>query len=130
MRRAGSLEKIAWRSILPGTVFAPMAKPFQQAHSFSTRDGESSRQEIVWLIFHARFCSFGSRWVRLRPPRPYPPLRIRPAVIDQIGANVDLMSTIASVTGAPLPADRRYDSIDLSPTLADDAPQPFIAGNK
>ena len=31
--------------------------------------------------------------------------------------NVDLMSTIASVTGSPLPADRKYDSIDLSPTL-------------
>lgn len=45
------------------------------------------------------------------------PGTIAPDVIDGIGVNVDLMATIATVTGAPLPSDRKFDSVDLSGTL-------------
>lgn len=52
------------------------------------------------------------------------PGKIKPAVISDMGANVDLMKTIASLTHASLPVDRRYDSIDLSQTLLQGAPSP------
>lgn len=47
----------------------------------------------------------------------YWPGTIRPAIIGDIGVNVDLIATIASLTGATLPQDRTLDAIDLSPTL-------------
>ena len=50
------------------------------------------------------------------------PEKIRPAVIDDIGVNVDLMATIASLTDTPLSKDRGYDSIDLSPVLLKNKP--------
>jgi arylsulfatase A-like enzyme len=52
------------------------------------------------------------------------PGKIKPGVIDGIGVNVDLMSTVATLTGTALPEDRTYDSIDLSPTLLEGAPSP------
>lgn len=52
------------------------------------------------------------------------PDKIKPAVVSDIGVNVDLMATIASLTGTPLPTDRAYDSIDLSPTLLKGQPSP------
>ena len=52
------------------------------------------------------------------------PGRIKPAVITDIGANVDLIGTIASLTGASLPADRTYDSMDLSQTLMKEIASP------
>lgn len=52
------------------------------------------------------------------------PEKIKPAVVDGIGVNVDLMATIASLTHTPLPKDRVYDSIDLSQTLLQDKPSP------
>lgn len=45
------------------------------------------------------------------------PGKIKPAVITGIGVNVDLIRTFASLTGASLPMDRTYDSMDLSQTL-------------
>ena len=45
------------------------------------------------------------------------PGTITPAVVNGIGVNVDLMATIASLTGAAMPAGKLFDSIDLSPTL-------------
>lgn len=45
------------------------------------------------------------------------PGKIKPAVIADIGVNVDLIRTFASLTGASLPMDRTYDSTDLSQTL-------------
>jgi arylsulfatase A len=45
------------------------------------------------------------------------PGKIKPAVIADIGVNVDLIRTFAALTGASLPTDRTYDSIDLSQTL-------------
>lgn len=50
------------------------------------------------------------------------PGRIRPSVVDGIGANVDLISTISALVGASLPTDRAYDSIDLSATLLQRSP--------
>ena len=52
------------------------------------------------------------------------PKVIQPAVINDIGVNIDLMATIASLTGATLPSDRMLDSIDLSETLLTGAPSP------
>ena len=52
------------------------------------------------------------------------PEKIKPAVIRDIGVNIDLMATIASLTDTPLPKDRNYDSIDLSPTLLKGKPSP------
>ena len=47
----------------------------------------------------------------------YWPGTIRPAVVDGIGVNVDLMATVAALTGTSLPDGREFDSIDLSGTL-------------
>ena len=52
----------------------------------------------------------------------YWPGTIQPAVIDDIGVNVDLIATIASLTGATPPQDRTLDAIDLSPTLLHGTP--------
>ena len=52
------------------------------------------------------------------------PGAIEPAVVDGIGVNVDLMATIAALTGSPMPAGRSFDSIDLSPTLLENEPSP------
>ncbi len=54
----------------------------------------------------------------------YWPGTIEPDVITGIGANVDLMATFAALTGARLAADRKYDSVDLSPTLLHGAASP------
>ncbi len=45
------------------------------------------------------------------------PGTIQPAAIDDMGVNVDLIATIASLTGASSPRDRTLDALDLSETL-------------
>jgi uncharacterized sulfatase len=45
------------------------------------------------------------------------PGRIKPRAVLEIGAMLDLMPTIAALTGARLPADREIDGVDLSPAL-------------
>jgi len=52
------------------------------------------------------------------------PGKVKPAVITDMGVNVDLIKTFASLTGASLPADRTYDAEDLSQTLLKEAPNP------
>lgn len=52
------------------------------------------------------------------------PGTVQPGVIDGIGVNVDLMATVAALTGASLPEDRTLDSLDLSATLLRGAPSP------
>ena len=52
------------------------------------------------------------------------PGKIKPAVVDDIGVNVDLMATIASLTNTRLPNDKNYDSLDLSQTLLKEKPSP------
>lgn len=45
------------------------------------------------------------------------PSIIEPAVIDEMGATLDLMSTFAAMSGTKMPDDRKLDSYDLSPLL-------------
>jgi uncharacterized sulfatase len=45
------------------------------------------------------------------------PTRIKPATVLGVGAALDLMPTIASLSGAQLSNDRERDGIDLSPAL-------------
>ena len=52
------------------------------------------------------------------------PGTIQPAIVNGMGVNVDLISTIASLTGTILPNDRRFDAMDLSATLLGGSPSP------
>ena len=52
------------------------------------------------------------------------PGTIEPAVIDDIGANVDLIATLATLTGTKLEPGRIFDSLDLSPVLLAGKPSP------
>ena len=52
------------------------------------------------------------------------PGRIAPSTERGIGAGVDLMATIAALTGGKMPEDRPMDSIDLSPALRGSSPSP------
>jgi arylsulfatase A-like enzyme len=45
------------------------------------------------------------------------PGRIAPATVSQMGAQLDLVPTIAGLTGATLPGDRPLDGVDLGPAL-------------
>ena len=46
------------------------------------------------------------------------PGRIPPgSVVSDLGCATDLMATLAALTGATLPTDRKLDSLDLSPAL-------------
>lgn len=47
----------------------------------------------------------------------YWPGTIPPGVVSELGASLDLMATIATLTGTTLPSDRKLDSYDLSPVL-------------
>jgi len=51
------------------------------------------------------------------------PGTVEPATIDDIGVQVDLMATLAAITGAE-PPDRDLDSIDLSDTVLRGEPSP------
>lgn len=52
------------------------------------------------------------------------PGHIRPGAVTEIGATLDLMPTIAALTGSRVPDDRPIDGIDLSPTLLRGARSP------
>lgn len=52
------------------------------------------------------------------------PGRVRPHTVGDIGATLDLLPTIASLTGTPVPSDRPIDGLDLTPTLLQLAPSP------
>jgi arylsulfatase A len=45
------------------------------------------------------------------------PGKIKPSVIRELGSTLDMMATLASLTGSSIPKDRKLDSLDLSPTL-------------
>jgi arylsulfatase A len=51
------------------------------------------------------------------------PGTIKPGIVHDIGSTLDMMATLASLTGARLPASR-LDSYDLSGTLRKGAPSP------
>ncbi|HVW00271.1 MAG TPA: sulfatase [Planctomycetaceae bacterium] len=45
------------------------------------------------------------------------PGKIQPGVVTDLGSTLDMMATLAALTGAELPKDRKLDSYDLSPVL-------------
>jgi len=45
------------------------------------------------------------------------PGSIKPAVVTELGSTMDLMATLATLTGTTIPTDRKLDSYDLSPVL-------------
>jgi arylsulfatase A-like enzyme len=52
------------------------------------------------------------------------PQKIKPAVVMEQGCTLDLLPTIAAITGAAKPSDRTLDGYDLSPVLFDGKPGP------
>ncbi len=52
------------------------------------------------------------------------PGTIKPAVITEIGATLDLLPTVAKLSNAELPAETVYDGFDLTPTLLNADPSP------
>ena len=53
------------------------------------------------------------------------PNKIKPGtVVTDMGSTLDMMATLASLSGATPPADRTLDSYDLSPTLLENLPSP------
>ncbi len=54
----------------------------------------------------------------------YMPGTVTPGVIEDMGTSLDLLPTIASLTGAPVPSDRIIDGVDLSAVLKDKAASP------
>ena len=52
------------------------------------------------------------------------PNKIKPGVVMQMGSTLDLLPTIAAVSGAVVPTDRQLDGHDLSPALFADGESP------
>jgi arylsulfatase A-like enzyme len=52
------------------------------------------------------------------------PGKIKPAVVNDIGSTMDLYTTILTLAGARIPADRVVDGLDLSPALFGTGPGP------
>jgi len=52
------------------------------------------------------------------------PGRIKPAVVNSMGATMDVYTTILTLAGAKVPADRVVDGMDLSPVLFGTGPSP------
>lgn len=52
------------------------------------------------------------------------PGTVRKGVIQDMGSTLDVLPTVAAMTGAAAPADRALDGFDLSPTLLHGEPSP------
>lgn len=52
------------------------------------------------------------------------PGKITPSVVREMGCTLDLLPTIAAITGANAPSDRILDGYDLAPTLFHNLPSP------
>lgn len=52
------------------------------------------------------------------------PGKIQPETVTGIGSALDVMPTLAALSGASLPTDRVYDGVDLAPTLFKGATSP------
>ena len=52
------------------------------------------------------------------------PGKIKPGVVMELGATMDLLPTFCSLAGINLPADRVYDGYDISPVLFDTGKSP------
>ncbi|MCC7335061.1 MAG: sulfatase [Pirellulaceae bacterium] len=86
-----------------------------------------------WLTFDAHGGSAGllrdgkgSTWEGgMREPTIFWwPGRITPSVVREMGSTLDLLPTIAAITGASAPSDRLLDGYDLAPTLFHNLPSP------
>ena len=86
-----------------------------------------------WLIFNEHGGSAGplregkgSTWEGgMREPAIFRwPGKIQPAVVRDIGSTLDVLPTVASLAGAPLPAGRAFDGYDLTPVLLEGKPSP------
>jgi len=65
-----------------------------------------------WLIFNDEPCI--TWW----------PATIKPGVVNDMGATMDVYTTILTLAGAKVPADRVVDGLDLSPVLFGTGPSP------
>jgi arylsulfatase A len=52
------------------------------------------------------------------------PGKVQPAVVTELGSTLDMLATLAALTGTQPPADRKLDSYDLSPVLLGNAEGP------
>ncbi|MHC4433324.1 MAG: sulfatase/phosphatase domain-containing protein, partial [Planctomycetota bacterium] len=52
------------------------------------------------------------------------PGRIKPGVVNDMGATMDVYTTILTLAGAEVPSDRVVDGLDLSPVLFGTGPSP------
>jgi arylsulfatase A len=52
------------------------------------------------------------------------PGAVKPGVVTELGSTLDLMATLAALTGASPPKDRKLDSYDLSPVLLGEGRSP------
>jgi arylsulfatase A-like enzyme len=52
------------------------------------------------------------------------PGTIAPGVVDDMGATMDIYTTILRLAGAEVPADRVVDGVDLRPVLLGEGPSP------
>lgn len=52
------------------------------------------------------------------------PGTVQPGVVTELGSTLDMLATLAALTGTQLPTDRRLDSYDLSPVLRGTGPSP------
>lgn len=52
----------------------------------------------------------------------YMPGKIKSGITNELGSTLDLMPTIAALTGSELPTDRELDGYDLSPVLFNNEP--------
>ncbi|MEZ6152665.1 MAG: sulfatase [Pirellulaceae bacterium] len=86
-----------------------------------------------WLTFDAHGGSAGllrdgkgSTWEGgMREPTIFWwPGKITPSVVREMGSTLDLLPTIAAITGASPPSDRLLDGYDLAPTLFHNLPSP------
>jgi len=83
--------------------------PFQGIWQFTNGGGGSTGKDTVWEAGH--------RVLGLA----YWPTKIKPGISHAIGSSLDLLPTIASLSGITLPTDRSFDGIDISPILFDGA---------
>jgi arylsulfatase A-like enzyme len=49
---------------------------------------------------------------------------IKPGVVHDMGSTLDLFPTLLSLAGVPVPGDRIYDGVDLTPALSGIGPSP------
>jgi arylsulfatase A-like enzyme len=52
------------------------------------------------------------------------PETIAPGVVHELGSTLDMLATLAALTGSQLPSDRQLDSYDLSPVMLGTGPGP------